>query len=73
MFTLVRKLDHLIDLISSVLICSGQFGSNAECVCSYTGVSLHTQDLLQQRGEGAERRHSRSEAQQQHHVGLVPQ
>lgn len=48
-------------------------GSNAEFVCSYTGVSLHTQDLLQQRGEGAKRRHGRSEAQQQHHVGLVPQ
>lgn len=43
------------------------------CVCSYAGVSLHTQDLLQQRGEGAERRHGGSEAQQQHHVGSVLQ
>lgn len=72
-FALARKLDHWISLISLLLICAGRFGSSSGCVCSYAGVSLHTQDLLQQRGEGAERCHGGPEAQQQHHVGFVLQ
>lgn len=40
---------------------------------SYIGVSLHTQDLLQQRGDAGENSDARTEAQQQDEVGFVPQ
>lgn len=41
--------------------------------CSYICVSLHTQDLLQQRGEAGEDSNARTEAQQQDDVGFVLQ
>ena len=39
--------------------------------CTYISVSLHTQDLLQQRGEARVDGDERAEAQQQDEVGFV--
>ena len=41
--------------------------------CTHVGVPLHTQDLLQQRGEAGEGGDARPEAEHQNQVGSVPQ
>lgn len=53
---------------------SGSSGSVLEGFCpAHVGVSPHTQDLLQQRGEAGEDGDAGAEAQQQHQVRFVPQ
>lgn len=42
-------------------------------LCTYVGISFHTQDLLQQRGDAGENTDAGAETQQQDDVGFVPQ